>query len=175
MDFTTSRNPLGAVTTSTPGHGGSGDNFGDLIGSILQGKRSQAQVAQAAPPSALPRLGYPVQSPQARAPMPQLGSQAVAPAKQKAITRVRTAPRNPMADYSSTWTGLSGDQGHTNRTVVERFIPGVGWEFEGLPEYNPKGGGSFVGGGTGVTLPSTPALDPRMLALTSQSRMSNRG
>lgn len=152
LEIKTTRDAGGAMATHTPGASGYTNPYGDLFSSLIKHKMAIQQRAQAAPapqraPESAPAPAY--QKPEAPAYRPTMGSAQSAP-KEAPITRMREIPQNPY-DAMSRIPGGIGGTGHTNTARVERYIPGVGWEFEGL--YDQKGGsGGFAGGGALSTL-----------------------
>ena len=144
IQLKTTRDTVGNLTTSTPGYVGqapAGQGFGDVVSKILsnrQAARPQAAVQPTAmQPMASAAIPQYAQAPQQYA--PQLGA---APAKQKEITRTVADPR--VSPYHKIGTGLAPND------VVERYIPGVGWEFDSIRPHGSSGG--IQGGGAASSL-----------------------
>lgn len=165
QELTTTRAGDGAMTTTTPGASSAG--YGDLFSALIRQKMAEQayQRAQAqAPEPQAERAAY-REAP--RQPAPQMGTGKGAASESSGgrvlATRIRSVPQNPYDAMSRIPGGLGGT-GHTNTTRAERFIEGVGWEFDGDPAMNPSGPSGGIIGGGGEPSGPTPNLQARMPA-----------
>lgn len=171
LQFTTSRDAGGNLSTTTPGYAGAppqDQGFGDVISKILQ-NRQQARVAaqpQAAPMQLTSGAAIPRYQEAPRAYAPEFGAQQEAPAREKEITRVVPDP------FASPYTKMA--TGFDPGSRVERFINGK-WEFEDLRPHGSSGGIQGGGMSNPSSLHSTsmeggpgPAAPPEMTSAGSE-------
>jgi hypothetical protein len=135
MELSTSFNPDRTLKMQTPGAQAgpvaAGPSFlqgldPNLISQLLNAKLARnAPQVQAAAPREMASDGYSYRQQTA----PQLGA---APMKEQEISRVVNDPR--VSPYHKMATGQDAP------AVRERYIPGVGWEFDGIQGRGSSGG-----------------------------------
>lgn len=167
LELKTTRDGAGAITTTTPGAQDSAISglFAELIRKKLLGPQGPAR----------PTGGVGARMERAPVSSGQYGggasglSAAPSSAPKVLATRMRSVPQNPY-DAMSRIPGGIGGTGNTNTARPERFIEGVGWEFDGDPAMNPSGpSGGISGGGNPELTRSTPNLQARMPAYATGS------
>lgn len=171
MELTTTRAADGAISTNTPGAPSGG--FGDpsaLFQALIKNRLQNGSKAAAAPAQPLSVRGA---RPQASEGMmrqtytPSMGTQQSAPVKPAQITR--RIPDPFASPYHKMATGQEIPM------VSERYIEGVGWEFDGVDPRRQGGGGrgtiDTVSQPTGgySSGPTTVDSDPRMAELVAQT------
>lgn len=172
MNIDTTRKANGDMATTTSGVGVSGGSgaLGELFKTLIQRKIAAASNEASASRSA-PKLGA---SQPAIAPrMPEMGTgrgsgSGSSSGSEVLATRMRSVPQNPY-DAMSRIPGGMGGTGHTNTARLERYIKGVGWEFDGDPAMNPSGPSGGIIGGGGEPSGPTPNLQARMPAYNTGS------
>lgn len=176
MDFTTTREPEGAIKTSTPGYSGqspvgAGGDFGAVIGDILRQRRARRAPQQsfgAAPMAAAPRHANPAPSYS-----PSMGNAPMQQAQKARVTRMRKLQGTQDPNAVSAW---AGSKALNPGTMVEEYqLPDGSWSLDavyGTLEGNEAAARAHqqnvyqIGGGAGTSA----AMDPRMIALRYQQR-----
>lgn len=178
LELKTTRGADDALTTTTPGApgGGGGDFLGGDIGGLLQKilkRRFEDQLYD------LEQGGRPISGirPGSAADRERTAAAQRAEA-QRVAAQQRAAPSRVQAAPARDWGAVLGNgvamkpkeytrqrpipfpsmfPGNTQTTMLERYLPGIGWEFNGL--YPMAGGGAApsYGGGSGMP-PGIPGI-----------------
>lgn len=171
QELTTTRSAGGDIKTTTPGAPSAG--YGALFDALIRQKMAQQTYQRSQAQAPAPQMERAAYREAPRQPAPQMGTGKASSSESSGgrvlATRMRSVPQNPYDAMARIPGGLGGT-GNTNTARPERFIEGVGWEFEGDPAMNPSGpSGGIIGGGNPELTHSSSNLQAQMPAYSTGS------